>query len=94
MKKLNELVNIQKLKERLTPANHSTFSIWKNTALEICRDKYEDICNLYNIYMEIPEEELRVDQLILFIDDLVDIMPTLENKKSLITAEAFSEKVF
>jgi hypothetical protein len=44
--------------------------------------------------MEIPDSELRADQILTFVRELLRIMPSLEEKKTLLRTEAIQEIKF
>ena len=92
--KLKDFVDIEKFKESIKPPSKEIFSRWSFTAFEVCRANYTAIARIRDIYMQIPEEELRQDQVITFIEELLQIMQSIENKKALITAEAIQFRTF
>jgi hypothetical protein len=95
MDKFEDLIDEQKLRTRLISVpSKTTISEWHNTALEVCGDKYSEVCSVYQIYMEMSEDELNIDRLLLYIKNVITIMPTLEDKKRLIRAEALGERLF
>ena len=92
--KLEDLVNIEQFIESMTPPDRSVFSIWTSTATEISRDRYAAIARIRDIYLEIPDTELRPDQIITFIEALLQELPTDEMKKTLIRTEALLFRKF
>lgn len=92
--KLEDLVDVERLRLRLGLEGQSVFHQWTATALEICHEKYREIANLKVIYMEIPADYLQTEQIITFVRSLLDIMPSLEEKKTLLRAEALQERRF
>lgn len=91
---LEELVDISAFRKSLTPCDKSIFFIWKTTALEIERDRYQAISSAYDIWNEIPPEELRPDQIISFIEELLRILKDTEKQKLLIQTEALPFRTF
>ena len=92
--KLEDLVNIEQFIESMTPPYRSVFSIWANTATEISRDRYAAIERIRDIYLEISDTELRPDQIIMFIEALLQELPTDEMQKTLIRTEALQFRKF
>ena len=85
----------KKLRVRLASTSPKvTISEWYNTALEVCGDKHSEIYNIYQIYKELSETELNIDRLILYIEEIVNTIPTPEDRKRLISVEAFGERKF
>lgn len=91
---LDELIDVDKLGQRLAQQGRSVFSQWSATALEVCGDRYKQIAILQTAYLENEEPQIPAYKFISFVEQLVGIMPTVENKKSLLRAEAFAERKF
>jgi hypothetical protein len=91
---LENLVDVEQLSARLAKERRNVFHYWTATALEICSTEYKSITNLKTIYMEIPDSELRADQILTFVRELLRIMPSLEEKKTLLRTEAIQEIKF
>jgi hypothetical protein len=91
---LDELVDIDKLGQRLAKEGSRVFSEWSATATEICGDRYKQIAILQMAYLEHVEPQIPAYKFVSFVEQLVRIMPTIENKKSLLRAEAFAERKF
>ena len=87
-------MDVEKLRSRLAVEGRSVFHHWTATALEVSREKYREIMNLNKIYMEIPADNLQAEQIIRFVQDLLRILPSLEDQKTLLTAEALEERRF
>ena len=85
--KLEDFIDIEKFTESITPPSKNIFHTWSSTAFEVSHDSYKDIARLRDIYLEIPEAELRPRQIITFIEDLLQIMPSIEMKKTLVETE-------
>ena len=92
--KLEDMVNIGTFIESLTPPVKDVFRIWSETAFQIGGDRYEAIARIRDIYMEIPEAELKPRQIIMFIEALLNELPSDEMKKSLIRTEALRFRKF
>ena len=92
--KLEDLVDIERFTDSVTPPRKIAFRNWSYTAIEVGPESYGDIATLLQIYMEIPEAELRSEQFIFFVEDLLQAMPTDENRKTLIRAEALPFRRF
>ena len=92
--KLPDLVDLNRLEKSLVGCDDSVFRIWKDTAIEIDSSKYRDILRIFEIYAEIPLSELRTDQVISYIEELLAILDSPEQQKSLIRAEAFQFRTF
>lgn len=91
---LAELVDLEAFRSSLVPCSKSIFSIWRSTALDLEHERYADVTRTCNIWEEIPANELRVDQIISFIEELLRILRNPEKQKSLIRAEAYQFKTF
>ena len=85
---LEDLVDVEEFTRSMTPPDKSTFQIWSATAFEVSPASHRDIAMLREIYMEIPEAELRPQQIIIFIEALLQALPSDEDRKTLIRTEA------
>jgi hypothetical protein len=83
-----ELVDLDRFVANLHPPSKDIFRIWRDTAIEIAKDRTAEIIRTFKIWDEIPPEELRVDQLVSYCDELLRILATTDRQKALITAEA------
>ena len=92
--KLEDLVDIEKFIESVTPPDKTMFEIWSSTAFEISSESYKDIAMLRQIYLEIPDIELRPRQIISFIEELLRVLPSDEDRKTLVRAEALQFRKF
>ena len=92
--KLEDLLDIEAFIKSVTPPDKHLFRIWSDTAFEVSPDDYKKVAMTRDIYLEIPDTELRPSQIVSFIEDLVQAMPTDEKKKTLIRTEAFQFKKF
>lgn len=92
--KLEELLDIEQFAASLAHPRKGIFQRWSSTAFEICPDRHRDIARLRDIYLEIPGEELRPEQIISFIEALLDAMPADENRRTLIRTEALQFRKF
>jgi hypothetical protein len=90
----NDLVDIYSLAQRLQKEGPATFSRWASTAHEIAREEYKAIERVRHDYSTLHKDELSLLRYELFINAILDTMPTLENKKTLLCAEALSERKF
>lgn len=92
--KLEDLVEIEPFSKHLAEGGSSVIRIWSETALEICRDQHRDIARIRQIYSEIPSTELRPQQLISFVEAILEAMPSDEDRKTLIRVEALQFRTF
>ena len=90
----SDLVDIQKLAQRLHNEGASAFNHWAATAREIARDSYHDIERVRRDYSTLAETELYLFRYESFIHAILDAMPTLDTKKKLLEFEALHEKKF
>jgi hypothetical protein len=88
------LVDIPKLAEHLKEEGACSFQRWAATAHEIARDAYNAIERVRHDYSTLHESELLKFRYESFIGAMLDTMPTLEMKKTLLTAEAIQYKKF
>jgi predicted HTH domain antitoxin len=86
--KLEDLVEIGKFTESITPPDRRIFHAWSSTAFEVSRDSFKDIARIRDTYLEIPEAELRPRQIITFIEALLEAMRSDEERRTLIRVEA------
>jgi len=92
--KLEDLVDIEKFTQSMTPPDKSIFQTWLTTAFEISPDSHNDVARLGQIYMEIPTAELRSRQIISFIEELLQALPSDEARKTLVRTEALQFRKF
>jgi hypothetical protein len=92
--KYDDLVDIESLAARLQKEGASAFLHWKETALDVCGDQYKDICRVYHDYSTLSPTELLHFRYVSFIQAMLDVIPTLELKKSFLNIEALQEKKF
>ena len=92
--KLEDLVDIEQFTASLGSPSKNTFQVWSATAFEICPEKHRAIAQLRDIYLEIPGEELRPRQIISFVEALLETMPSDEDRRTLIRAEALQSRRF
>lgn len=88
--KLDELVDIDRFRESLEPPSRGLFGTWQNTAFAIAHEKSFGIARTFEIWNEIPSEELGVDQIISYIEELLRILDTPDRQETLIRVEALS----
>jgi hypothetical protein len=91
---LEDLVDIEPFTRSITPPDQGMFQIWSATAHEISPLSDRAIVSLRQIYMEIPESELRPSQIITFIEALLRALPSDEDRKTLIRTEALQFRRF
>jgi len=91
---LEDLVNIEEFTRSMTPPDNGTFQIWSATAFEVSPASHKDIARLREIYMEIPNAELRPQQIITFVEALLQALPSDEDRKTLIRTEALPFRRF
>ena len=92
--KNDDLVDVQSLAKRLQKEGVSAFLHWTETAHDIARDKYKEINRIHHDYSTLQKEELLLFRYESFINVMLDAMPTLEAKKTLLEIEAPQEKKF
>lgn len=92
--KLEELVDIERFTQSITPPSKNIFNTWSDTALEINGDNYKSIQRIRYDYLGLSETELTTRRVITFIEALLYELPSDEMKKSLIRIEAFGFKKF
>jgi hypothetical protein len=85
---ISDLIDTDRFSASLLPPSKSYFTIWRDTAFEVAGDKSAEIARTFGIWDEIPPEELRVDQLISYFDELLRILGTRVRQDSFIAAEA------
>lgn len=89
-----ELLDLEQFAASLTNPNKSIFRIWSETALEISPEKHRAIAQLREIYLEIPSEELKPRQIVSFVEALLEALPSDDNRRTLIRAEALQFRKF
>ncbi len=92
--KIEDLLNIERFTESITPPSKQIFRIWSDTAMDISPDSYKSIIRIRDDYMGLSETELTTRRVITFIEALLYELPSDEMKKSLIRIEAFGFKKF
>jgi len=92
--KNEELVDIPKLAEHLQKEGTCSFNRWATTANEIARDAHTNIERVRHDYSTLHETELLGFRYESFISAILNTMPTLEMKKTLLEVEAMQYKKF
>ena len=86
--KLEDFLDLERFTASLSHPRKGIFHTWSATAFEICPDRHRDIARLRDIYLEIPSEELRPQQVISFIEALLAALSSDDDRRTLIQAEA------
>jgi hypothetical protein len=92
--KLEDFLDVEAFTKSVTPPNKSLFRIWSETAFEVSREAHKDIAQIRQIYLEIPVAELRPRQVVTFVEALLRALPSDEDRKRLIRAEALQFRRF
>lgn len=91
---LAELVDLDRFTTSLHPPSKCLFDRWQHTAFEVAPDRTNEIARTFQIWNEIPQRELRVDQLTSYIEELLRILQTEERQKTFLTIEALQFRRF
>lgn len=89
-----ELVDLSLLVKRLQQEGRSALCRWKDTAQEVCPDQYKHIQTIYSCYADLHTEELFDFRFRSFVKEILDAIPSIEDKKRFLQIEALQEKKF
>ena len=86
--KLEEVVNIDKLKERVLDCGMTNIlNNWRDSAIELEPTQQKCIHDLCKIYKEIPVSEISVEKVMLCLQDVLDLLHNDSVKFQLLEAE-------